>query len=312
VRRTTGASRPPSVTVAVPTRNRAKALVVCLNALSQLDYPEFEILVVDNGSTDDTAAVVQSWATTAIVPVRYAFEPKTGTANARNRALQMSTSDLVGIVDDDCYPARDWLQRIAAEFADPSVGYVGGRLLLHDSTDARFTINDSTVRVVCRPGVWNSGDDLPGTGMALRRAAMVEIGGFDPLMGPGSPLRSGEDIDVHWRLWAAGWVGIFTPDAVTYHAHGRKPGSPSLDRIRDDYAIARGGWYAKRIVFGPHRFRTFYAWTVWELRRQSMITTWKELRGFFRYLRLAIPRLLRGGMAMLQPPIDPISTESRS
>ncbi|HEY3934186.1 MAG TPA: glycosyltransferase family A protein [Gemmatimonadales bacterium] len=301
-----------TVTIAVPTRNRAPALRQCLTKLTELEYSPFDILVVDNGSTDDTATVVRSFAADSPVPVRYLFESRRGLCHARNRALAEAGADVVGFVDDDCYPQADWLSRIMVEFADERVGYVGGRLLLHDPTDAPYTVNTSTTRIVRPAGEWHSGDDLPGTGMAVRRRAFRATGGYDPLLGPGGPLLSGDDIDMHWRLWAAGWTGVYTPDAVTYHAHGRKPESDSLVNIKYDYAIARGGWYAKRFLFGPRRFRTLYAWVIWERPRHSVGTLATQVRGLFRYLRLALPRLARGGISALHPPIFPSPTSGSS
>ncbi len=279
----------PSVTVAVPTRNRAGHLPQCLEHVLAMKYAsDWDVLVLDNDSADETPEVIAQFAEAHPLRLRGVTVKTPGLSNVRNHALRTTSADVLVFIDDDCYPSPDLITTLVREFVDPVVGFVGGRLLLHDITDEPYTINESTTRVVIEPLNWNNGDDIPGTGMALRRDAGLSVGGWDPCFGPGAPLLSGDDIDMYWRLTMAGWRGIYAPDAVTYHHHGRKPGSDRLSAIERDYAIARGGWYAKLLLDGPLRVQTLKAWGWWRIPHQPLRKTILELRGACRYLRLRL------------------------
>jgi GT2 family glycosyltransferase len=292
--------------IAIPTRNRGPKLVRCLEHLAAQRYPDFSIIVADNGSTDDTPLLVRDFAARAAVPVHYVLEPARGGANARNHAIRIANAEIIAFVDDDCYPDPDWLAALMREFVDPRVGYAGGRLLLDDPTDAPFTISTSTLRFVRRAYEWTDGDDITGTGMAVRRKALERVGGYDPLLSPGTWFGAGEDLDMHSRLTGDGWDAVYTPDAVTYHGHGRKPGDPDLRRVERLYQYSRGAWYAKRALFGPHRWKTFRI-AVSEARANARWITRDRVTGLLHYLRLVIPRLLRHGMAAVHPPIVPFT-----
>jgi cellulose synthase/poly-beta-1,6-N-acetylglucosamine synthase-like glycosyltransferase len=214
----------------------------------------WEIIIIDNGSVDDTAAVVSDFSLTAPAPVSVIFEPKPGKSNALNTALQIAQGEIVVFTDDDCYPAGDFLSHIWSAFSDPSVGYITGRILLHDPADIPETINEST-RPLTFPGrQYLYPGMVMGANMAFRRQVLTDIGGFDPLFGPGAPFCSTEDLDVGSRASARGWIGQYRPEVVVRHHHERK--ASDLASMAKCYSIGTGAYFMKLLLRG-REFRWF-------------------------------------------------------
>jgi glycosyltransferase involved in cell wall biosynthesis len=107
----------------------------------------WELIIVDNGSTDDTAAVVREFIKTTNVRAIYLFEPTPGKTNGLNTALETATGEILAFTDDDCYPAPEFLSPVWSAFDDPSVGYIGGRIMLRDPADHPITVNESMTTV---------------------------------------------------------------------------------------------------------------------------------------------------------------------
>jgi len=210
------------VSVLVCTRNRADSLEVTLQAFHRQRFSggyDHELVVVDNGSTDRTRAVVEAWAA-AHPDVRYVLDPVPGLAHARNTALAAARGTLIVFTDDDVRPAEDWLDCVVAEFAgDPELGLLGGRVLLaHDGLQA-VSYQPSTER---RRFTWPaSGNFAIGANMAFRREVFECIGGFDERLGAGRFFAGAEEVDVFYRAMKAGYTQLYAPEAVVVHDHGR-------------------------------------------------------------------------------------------
>jgi glycosyltransferase involved in cell wall biosynthesis len=242
-------ARHPSVSLVVCTRDRAQSLEQCLAAISQIEPPEnvdFEFVLVDNGSTDDTAAVFTRAKSAMPFAARYIFEPAPGIGNAMNSGYANSRGGIIAFTDDDCYPAADFPTAVLAAFADPTVGVMTGRILLHDPSDAAVTIEESTVPRRFRAGDYVRPGQFTGANLAFRRKALDSIGGFDPLFGPGSYMGSGADCDAAGRVCLAGWNGLYDPKTVVRHHHGRK--ESDLADLRKRYAIGSGGYHMKLLI----------------------------------------------------------------
>jgi cellulose synthase/poly-beta-1,6-N-acetylglucosamine synthase-like glycosyltransferase len=164
--------------VIVPVRDGEDTIADCLDAILATDYPadRREILAVDNGSTDGTAAQIQSR------PVRYLREPHPGVSNARNRGITESTGEILAFVDADCLVEPQWLTELVRPFADPEVGAVAGDLQHVPPVTAA---ERQAVRLL---GNWqqfafNSNPAYPITAnAAYRRDVIDRIGPFDPHM----------------------------------------------------------------------------------------------------------------------------------
>lgn len=213
----------PTITVAIPTRDRRATLLPLLDAVRpQARAIAAEVLVVDNGSSDGTPEAL------ARVPdVRCVVEPTTGATRARNAALRLARGDVVAFIDDDAVPAPGWLAALTAPLAEPGVACTGGRVRLRFAGSppawwsealatylAAYDLGDAPVALATRP--WY---DAPrGLDMAVARAAAVAVGGFNLRLGPlGRRPSVGEEADLLLRLHAAGYTSRYVPDAVVEH-----------------------------------------------------------------------------------------------
>ena len=107
-------------TIILPTRNRAEILAQSLGKLSRIrpDSIESEVLVIDNGSTDGTASVVEELAAKSALPIRYTYEPVPGLLSGRHRGVQQARGELLSFIDDDVVVADGWLAAILEAFGD--------------------------------------------------------------------------------------------------------------------------------------------------------------------------------------------------
>jgi|SRR5580692_1801639 glycosyltransferase involved in cell wall biosynthesis len=252
------------VSLIICTRDRCAQLVRCLEAIRRIEFEgSWELIIVDNGSHDRTKAVVQEFTDTASLPVIYVFEATSGLGNARNAGIRIAQGGILAFTDDDCYPAPDFLSCVSSAFHDPSLGYISGRLLLHDPKDARMSIKESTTPLTFAAGSFIGSGDVCGANMAFRRAALEQIGGFDPLFGAGS-LFSAEDLDAAGRASAFGWKGRYCPEVVVSHHHGRR--ASDLPRLLKSYGIGAGAYHMK-ILLQEHQFSWFLR-SIYQVRRR--------------------------------------------
>jgi glycosyltransferase involved in cell wall biosynthesis len=233
------------LSLVICTRNRAARLAETLKRASAMQTQlKWELVIVDNESTDTTGAVVAEFAATCDLPVQVIVKSGRGVSGAKNAGWQAARSAIVVCIDDDCYPEEDYLDSIFECFSkDPKLGFVGGRILLHDPTDRRITIQESLQPLSLPPGSFIPPGLIQGANVAYRRAALVEVGGFDPWFGAGA-LYSGDETELMARISAAGWNGAYDPKPVVYHHHGRKTANDEW-RLMRWYDRGRGAYYAK-------------------------------------------------------------------
>jgi glucosyl-dolichyl phosphate glucuronosyltransferase len=215
-------------TVLICTYNRAKHLNATLDSLAEMVAPgvHWDVLVVDNNSSDDTAAVVRSRASGYPVPLCYLFEPRQGKSHALNAGLAAADADIVAFTDDDVRIPQDWLTRIRFAFDAYNCDYVGGRVCpWWEAAPPRWlpTTNGRLWAVIALldygPEPIQFGKRVPlGVNMAIRRTAIQRIGGFNPRMGRKAGTLLGQE-QREWclRAHAAGLVGYYVPDIVVHH-----------------------------------------------------------------------------------------------
>lgn len=204
----------PSVSVVVPTRNRAQYLREVLNALAVQVYPadRVEVIVVDNSSTDGTEAVVRDAAATAPYPLRCIRKANDGPASSRNRGAEMAAGEIVAFTDSDCIPSPQWLRQAVAHLR-PDVGVVCGPIRpLPIERHAPFFMHQ--IHPV------EHEDGLFATANVLyRRDVFMSLGGFREDLRTyawGQPV-GGDDTDLAWRVKRASYRSAFADDAVVYH-----------------------------------------------------------------------------------------------
>ena len=265
------------------TRNRAGQLAQTLKRVSAIKSQlKWELVVVDNGSTDRTTAIVAEFAETFDHPVQIINKQGRGVAIAKNAGWRATRSGIVACIDDDCYPEEDHLDAVFECFSkDPKLGFVGGRILLHDPMDLRITIQESMEPVFFPPGSFIRPGFIQGANIAYRRAAVSAVGGFDPWFGAGA-LFSGDELDLIARISAAGWNGGYDPKPVVYHHHGRRTAKDER-HIWRWYVRGRGAFYAKCML--DRRMRSVYLknWLpTW--RHQSWEITAREIVSSLDYI----------------------------
>ena len=196
----------PRISVIVCTYNGAERIRDCLNGLLRLEYPDFEVIVVNDGSKDSTAATVREYG------CRLITSPNRGLSRARNTGLEAATGEVVAYIDDDAWPDPHWLTYLAATFLRTSHAGVGGPNL----PPPDGPIAEAVANAPGGPTHVLLGDELaehiPGCNMAFRKACLEAIGGFDPQF-----RVAGDDVDVCWRIQERGWTLGFSPGAVVWH-----------------------------------------------------------------------------------------------
>ena len=217
------------ISLIICTRNRAAALGRCLDHVAALDHVgTWELVLVDNGSTDGTAAVIGAFVAQAGFPAKAVTQPVKGLSNARNAGIAAAAGDILLFTDDDCYVAPDLLDACAAAFADPAdrVRDRPGHPVTTPPT-LRSRSTNRPRRCGFRPGRFLPAGAVKGANLAFRRAALdgiMERGvAFDPLFGSGAHFPA-EDADAAQRAALAGWAGVYDPALRVAHHHGRKPG----------------------------------------------------------------------------------------
>jgi GT2 family glycosyltransferase len=282
-----------AITLVVCTRNRAAQLALALPYFAKLETGErWELVLVDNGSTDATAGVLAAFARGSGLEVSVIGEPRTGLAAARNAGWRRARGAIVAFTDDDCYPVADYLEQVLRCFAGADLGYLGGRVLLYDRNDYPITIKTSEAREDLPPRSFLPAGVIHGANFAVRRDVLEALGGFDERFGAGSGLESAEDIDLVARASAAGWRGAYDPRPVVYHHHRRsKP--EDIRRLKAMYDVGRGAFYAKAVL--DRRMRRPYLWPVvrrigGNVARRDFGVLGRELLGAWKFVVSSQPR----------------------
>jgi GT2 family glycosyltransferase len=196
----------PVVSVVVCSHNGARTIRECCEGLAALSYPSYEVIVVDDGSTDETAAIAASFG------FRVISTPNHGLSNARNTGLAAAVGELVAYIDDDATPDPQWLDYLVHTFETTSHAAAGGpNVPPLDSpiADAVAHAPGGPIHVLLTDTV---AEHVPGCNMAFRREALEAVGGFDPQF-----RTAGDDVDVCWKIQAAGWTIGFSPAALVWH-----------------------------------------------------------------------------------------------
>jgi len=242
----------PVISLVICTRNRCHRLPEMFSALERLTCAAaWEIVIVNNASTDDTRSVLDRYAWPAHMVVRVVDGNRVGLAAARNVGWRSARGKLIAFTDDDCYPREDFLDSVLQSFARPEVSFVGGRILLFDPTDFPVTIQTRTTPAWIAPHTFVPAGLIQGANMAVRSVGLQEVGGFDEFLGAGTPFPS-EDVEILARLSAHGHGGCYDPGPVVLHHHGRKAGD-DIRRLSIAYDRGRGAYYLKCFFIAEFR-----------------------------------------------------------
>ncbi|MFH0793854.1 MAG: glycosyltransferase, partial [bacterium] len=229
----------PRVSVVVATYNGGRTLRNCLLSLGRLCYPNFEIVVVDDGSTDNTWEILSDFK-----DVRVITQPNRGLSAARNAGISAATGEIVAFTDSDCVADPDWLYHLVATMRRESAAGVGGPNLT--PAENRLVAKcialapGHATHVLLSP---TEAEHVPGCNMAFRRDALLEVGGFDPVF-----TKAGDDVDIIWRLQELGRRVVFSTGGFVWHH--RRPTLRAYWKQQKGYGEAQ----ALLLRRHPHRF----------------------------------------------------------
>lgn len=200
--------RNAKVSVVVATHNGARTLNACLDSLQRLNYPNYEVILVDDGSTDRTPEFAKKFPS-----VCYLRQENLGLSAARNAGIAAATGEIVAFTDDDCRADEDWLYYLTGDllrsefagigghnFLPPEDSYVAAAVLVSPGGPAHVMLTD------------REAEHIPGCNMAFYKWALDEIRGFDPIF-----RKAGDDVDACWRLQQRNRTIGFSPTGFVWH-----------------------------------------------------------------------------------------------
>ena len=197
----------PSISVVVCTYNGSLTIRSCLEGLRNLQYPDFEVIVVDDGSMDQTAAIAHEF------DFRVISTENRGLSSARNTGLEAARGEIIAYIDDDAYPDPDWLSYLAHTFLSTKHVGVGGPNISPpgDGPIAQCVANapGGPVHVLLSD---QEAEHIPGCNMAFRKEQLLASGGFDRQF-----RVAGDDVDICWSMQQRGWTLGFSPAAMVWH-----------------------------------------------------------------------------------------------
>jgi O-antigen biosynthesis protein len=230
--------RYPRVSVVVCSYNAQRTMEPCLASLERLNYPDYEVVVVNDGSTDRTLEIAQRFSYCRIVS-----QPNKGLSVARNVGAEAATGEIVAYTDSDCVADPDWLTYLVAKMETAQLVACGG---------PNFPPPENSLvpaAVAVSPGgpthVLLSDDvaeHIAGCNMAFRRDVLLRMGGFDPVY-----RAAGDDVDICWRFQDAGYTIGFSAAAVVWHFR--------RNTVKAYIGQQRGYGKAEALVYSKHPFR---------------------------------------------------------
>jgi glycosyltransferase involved in cell wall biosynthesis len=197
----------PFISVIVCSYNGSATIRDTMEGLLKLDYPRFEIIVVNDGSTDHTAEIVKKY------PVKLVTTRNCGLSSARNTGMYTAQGEILAYIDDDAYPDPHWLQYLAYAYASSGHSATGGPNIIpaEDGPTAICVANapGGPVHVLSTDEI---AEHIPGCNFSVSRSVLMKIGGFDPVF-----RSAGDDVDVCWRIQNEGHTIGFHPSALVWH-----------------------------------------------------------------------------------------------
>ena len=262
--------------VIVCTRNRAGSISETLEALSRLEFPDFEVLIVDSSTGDEkekTAALAAKYG------MRYIHEPKTGLSVARNTGVAAAKGEVIAFTDDDCVPAKDWLARTIENYSAPDVWSCTGRVVQQHTGGASALFEEvagqdlGDTKHVFKPAdiqggigflISNIGKVFAkhmksrapapfgighGSSLSFRREFFEQTGGCDVRFGAGAPFKGCDDLEMLYRVLKSGHAIVYEPKAVVLHKHRLTSDAEASSAVRNQRESSADEVYKTRYVY---------------------------------------------------------------
>jgi glycosyltransferase involved in cell wall biosynthesis len=230
------------ISIIIPTFNSAKVLQKCIESLTNqtINGETYEVIVVDDGSTDETKEVVARY------PVRYIYQNNSGPAVARNNGVNHAQGEIILFTDADCEPQSNWIEEMIKPMDNPQViGLKGAYKTRQKELIARLVQIEYEHKYE-RMNKFKYIDFIDTYSAGYRKDIFLRYGGFDERY----PKASVEDQEFSFRLSHDGYKMVFNPDAIVYHRHSAR----LMDYLRKKYKIAF--WKAFLLKRHPDKVRT--------------------------------------------------------
>jgi glucosyl-dolichyl phosphate glucuronosyltransferase len=275
----------PSISLIISTHNRAPALRETLGALGKvkiLSDWQAELIVVDNASTDGTAAMIRN-AKLANWTVAYLYEPLKGKSNALNAAFRRAQGEIILLIDDDVSVAEDWVEQMIAAFEQEPADAIVGRMVLAENLLRPWLRPVQRWWLAAPPDQAHDSPELIGANMGFRRSVFRLVPAFDPELGPGA-LGLGEEALFGKQLVEAGFTIKYAPNAVAIHR-------PDVSRLR------RCDWIDIARKKGREDAYIRYHWKYEDIRVPHAGWFWYALKLSLRRILQQQPSLQSEGIA---------------
>lgn len=263
----------PKISVILPTLGRPDEVSQCLRCLQSIDYPKWELIIVDQSRDNRTGQIVAAFSST-LPNLKYLRIDSKGLSRSRNIGIDNSSGDIIAFIDDDCTIEPDWLEQIKEVFArNPSAALVFGCLVpvLHDHKMVWIPGTSFVSETILRGK--QSCLDFPGAGGAMYLNTRIArgVGRFDELIGPGTmPFGLGDDTDFGMRALLAGHEIVVTPHIQVAH-HGARSIASGASRRYITNAMMSGGAICMKFL----RCGEFFAL---ELIKHDVISAMRQVK----------------------------------
>lgn len=199
------------ISVVIPAYNSEETIGLAIKGvLSQIEIGEFELIVVDDGSTDKTAQIIKSFSV-----VKYIYQENAGPASARNRGAHAAEGDIIFFTDSDCIPSPDWIAKLLVYFCEPEIAVVSGTYDLVDEGSLLSKCIHQEIMYRHKQHMPVYPKSFGSYNFSVRKKVFDEVGGFNQHY----RTASGEDNDLSYKILKAGYRIYFANDARVQHHH---------------------------------------------------------------------------------------------
>jgi GT2 family glycosyltransferase len=242
----------PPISVVICTCDRPDTLERAVHSVLAQEYPNFELIVLDQSRDDGTEKIVRAFADQDS-RVRYCRLAERGLSRAYNRGVSEARHELLAFTDDDCLAARGWLTAVADACAEhPDAGLIYGQVLGPLEAEAHRSDGEIPTLPIRRLERLSRRDGFRVFGMganfAARRSTVQRLGGFDEVLGGGGPLQSAQDFDFAYRVYRDGGVILLDPRVIVHHYGFRS--NAEWPATVGSYGVGVGGFYLKHVRAG--------------------------------------------------------------
>jgi GT2 family glycosyltransferase len=264
--------KPPFISVVICTHERPSMLATCLTSVMALDYPHYEVVVVDNAPRSDATRTVVAELAGQTPPVRYVVEPNQGQCWARNTGAQAAAGEIIAYTDDDVIVDPYWLIGVLRGFAAAhNVGAVNGLTIPAelDTVEQLWFEQSGGFNKGYERRIFDMAEHKPerpfyplsagifGTGanLAIKKSALEKVGYFDPALGAGTITTCGDDLAMYVQLLFAGYKLVYEPTAFLQHIHRRQ--YAALQKQIYNYGVGFAAFLTKTLWDNPGRIPGF-------------------------------------------------------